>query len=191
MAEDKPGRRWSPERYRPYLQLLARQQIGERLRSKCDSSDLVQQTLLQAHEKLDQFRGQTEGELKAWLRRILANHLKNKIEEFGRRKRDAGLERSLQAALDDASSRLDGWLASEQPSPVDAVIGQEQLLRLAEKLDSLPDDQRLALELRHLSGTAIDEIARIMGRTEAAVAGLIRRGMKNLRESMNEGAEPR
>src|SRR2546423_15510360 len=40
--------RWSLDAYRAYLHVLARHQIDDRLRSKYDSSDLIQQTLLQA-----------------------------------------------------------------------------------------------------------------------------------------------
>ena len=186
MIQDTENRRWSPERYRAYLHLLARHQLDERIQSKCDSSDLVQQTLLHAHEKIDEFRGQTEGELKAWLRRILANNLKNKMEEFGSQKRDLARERSMEAALDDTSSRLEGWLAAEQPLPSDEAILNEHILNLAECLNQLPDDQRRALELRHLQDRSIEAISKEMGRTEAAVAGLIRRGMKKLRELLGE-----
>lgn len=189
MVRESEPSRWSPERYREYLQLLIRHQMDERLRSKCDSSDLVQQTLLLAHQKGAQFRGRTEGEWKAWLRSILANNLKNKLEEFGSQKRDLARERPLQAALDDTSARLDAWLAAEQPSPSDEAMRYEQLQRLAVGLKELPDDQREALELRHLEDCSIDEISRRMARTDAAVAGLLRRGLKRLRELLDEGAE--
>ena len=122
------------------------------------------------------------------MRRILANNLKNKIEEFGSRKRDRARERSLEAALDESSSRLDGWLAAEQPSPSDDALRQEQLQRLADGLSQLPDDQRRALEMRQLEGCSVQAISRQLGRTEAAVAGLIRRGMKRLRELLSDGS---
>src|SRR6516162_4426779 len=61
------------ERYRNYLTLLARLQIGRRLQGKFDPADVVQDTFLQAHSKFDQFHGSTEAELVSWLRQVLAS----------------------------------------------------------------------------------------------------------------------
>src|SRR5262249_13692959 len=92
------------ERFRDYLRLLARLQLDPRLQSKLDASDLVQQTLLKAHESLDQFRGKTAAEQAAWLRQILARTLANAFRDFGRAKRDVALERSLEASLWESSA---------------------------------------------------------------------------------------
>jgi RNA polymerase sigma-70 factor, ECF subfamily len=63
------------ERYRAYLSLLAGSKVDPWLRQRVDASDLVQQTLLDALERRDQFRGSSEGEFLAWLRTILSNNL--------------------------------------------------------------------------------------------------------------------
>src|SRR4051812_5331281 len=60
------------ERYRNYLSILARVQIGRRLQRKVDEADLVQETFLEAHRAFERFRGTSEGELVQWLRQILA-----------------------------------------------------------------------------------------------------------------------
>ena len=174
------------ELFREYLRLLARLQIDPRLRGKLDPSDVVQETLLRAHEKLDQFRGGTDAELAGWLRRILANELGQALRRFGRRQRDVALERSLEAAVDRSSARLEGWLAADLPGPGEVAARNEQLLRLADTLAGLPEDQRTALELRHLQGVPVAEIGRALGRSEAAVAGLLRRGLMRLRELLAE-----
>ncbi len=87
------------ERYRPYLLLLARLRLDPRLRGKLDASDVVQQTLLEAHQGRGQFRGTTEAEEAAWLRQILARNLANAVRDLLRGKRDVRREQSLEAAI--------------------------------------------------------------------------------------------
>jgi RNA polymerase sigma-70 factor (ECF subfamily) len=176
------------EQYRSYLKLLARLQMDPRLRKKLDPSDVVQETLLQAHTKRDQFRGQCEAELTAWLRRILANTLAMSLRRYSRQRRDAALERSLEMAVEASSVRLEQWLTNDEPGPSQQAERNELLLRLASALEKLPDDQREALELRHLQGRPVAEIGQLMGRSEASVAGLLRRGLMSLRASMIERA---
>src|ERR1700676_3823557 len=86
------------ESYRNYLRLLARTGIDASLRGKADPSDLVQETLLKAHQHFDQFQGQTEAALVAWLRPILARNLAAVARRF-----EAGGARSVrrERSLDD------------------------------------------------------------------------------------------
>ena len=182
---DQPGDR---ERlfgkFRNYLRFLARLQLDPRLKRKLDPSDLVQQTLLQAHQALGWFRGRSEAELAAWLRQILARTLANATRDLGRAKRDVARERSLEAALEGSSARLEAWLAAEQPSPSQQADRKEQVLRLAEALAALPEAQRQALELHYLQGQPVADIARHLGRSTTAVVGLLHRGLKQLRSRL-------
>jgi RNA polymerase sigma-70 factor, ECF subfamily len=175
------------ERCRAYLRVLARLHLDGRLRSKLDPSDVVQQALLRAHAGLDQFRGTTDGELRAWLRRILANALAEASRRFGAGARDVARERSLGDDLDRSSSRLEALAAAGQPSPSQLADREEQLLRLAAALAELPDDQRQAVELHHLLGLTVAEAGERMGRTRAAVVGLLFRGLRRLRRLLDEG----
>jgi RNA polymerase sigma-70 factor (ECF subfamily) len=174
------------EQCRPYLHLLARLQLDGRLRSKLDASDVVQQTLLRAHQSLHQFRGREDAEFRAWLRQILANTLAEAARRFGAEARDIGRERSLEAQLNESSVRLEAWAAAGQPSPSQHAAREEQLLRLAGALAGLPDDQRRAVELHHLLGLSVAEVGERIGRTRAAVVGLLFRGLKRLRQLLAE-----
>jgi RNA polymerase sigma-70 factor (ECF subfamily) len=174
------------ERCREYLCLLARARLGPRLQSKLDASDVVQQTLLKAHEKMDQYRGQSPGEFMAWLRQILANQLAEAARKFGTEGRDLAREHALQADLEESSARLQSWLAADQSSPSARAIQAEQLLRLAQALGELPPDQRRAVELHHFQGYPVAEVGRVMGRGEEAVVGLLYRGLKKLRRLLQE-----
>jgi RNA polymerase sigma-70 factor, ECF subfamily len=172
------------ERFREYLHLLARLQLDSRLQAKLDASDLVQQTLLKAHQAQGQFRGRSTAEQAAWLRQILANTMANAVRDLARAKRDIALERSLEASLNDSSSRLEAWLAADQSSPSQQAERNEEMLRLAEALARLPEAMREALLLRHCQGLGLTEISQQLGRSRAAVASLLRRGLKQLREHL-------
>ncbi len=169
------------ERYREYLCLLARMQFDPRLRAKQDPSDVVQQTLLEAFRDRDGFRGDDSGQLAAWLRKILAHNLANAARDLRRGKRDVARERSLEAALDASSSRLQDWLAAEQAAPSELAARHEQILRLGESLLQLPEAQREALMLRHFQGWSLAAISEQLGRSKASVAGLLHRGLRQLR----------
>jgi RNA polymerase sigma-70 factor (ECF subfamily) len=173
-------------RFRPYLAMLARFQFDEVLQAKLDESDIVQQALLEAHQSLAQFRGQSEPEKMAWLRRILARNMADELRKFRRHKRNVRLEESLQAALDESTVRLQWWAASEDGTPSECAIANEQVVALASALMKLPEDQRRAVELHHLQDLPSSAIAACMGKTEIAVAGLLRRGLKRLRETVRE-----
>ncbi len=174
------------ERFRAYLRLLARLHLDPRLRGKLDPSDIVQQSLLQAFQGMHQFRGKREADLAAWLRQILARNLAMAVRDFARSKRDVARERSLEKALADSSSRLEAWLAAEQSSPSQRAVHHEEALRLAEVLERLPDAQREALVLQHWQGWSLGQIGEHLGRSPEAVAGLIKRGLKRLRELLKE-----
>jgi RNA polymerase sigma-70 factor (ECF subfamily) len=183
MADNGEAGEKPVEAYRDYLHLLARLQLDPRLRGKLDPSDVVQQTLVKAHQGQEQFRGTSAGEQMAWLRRILANTL---IDAARKYQRELAFEQGLDHSLDHSSVRLEAWLAAEQSSPSEVAVRQEQLLRLAAALAQLSEDQRTAVELHHLRDFSVAEIAAQLGRTEAAIAGLLRRGLQKLRELLQE-----
>lgn len=174
------------EGFRQYLKLLGQLQLDPRLQSKIDLSGVVQQTLLEAHQAWRQVQEQGLAQKTAWLRRILANNLADEIRKFGAAKRDIARELSLEAALEQSSMRLEMWLTSDQSSPSQAVERQEQAVRLAEALAQLPDAQREALVLQHWHGWTLAQIAQQLGRSPAAVAGLLKRGLQRLRLELHE-----
>ena len=188
MPRDTSDGDWPLEHYRDYLHLLSRVGVDARLRALADSSDVVQQTLLRAQERIGQFRGTSEAELLAWLRAILARQL----ADLGRRAGQVEWQKrqSLEAALEQSSARLASWLADGRPSPGEQVQRREQLLRLAEALSRLPRDQRTAVELHHLEGCSVVEIGRRMGRSAGSVAGLLHRGLKALRAELGDPERP-
>ena len=173
------------DRFRSYLNLLARMQLDRRLQSKLDPSDIVQQTMLQAHRARSPFRGQTQAELAAWLRQILARNLAHAGRDFRRDKRDVRRERSIEAAIDASSVRLERWLASDESTPSQKAQRSEQLLRLTDAIAELPEAQQQAIILHYWQGHSLADIANRLDRTIPSIAGLLHRGLKKLRSALD------
>src|SRR5688500_14343644 len=95
MTEPREACRWPGDNHRHYLHVLARLHLDPALRGKVDPSDVVQEVLLKAYQKRDQFRGQSEGEFVGWLRQILANSLAESARRFRAGPRDVARERPL------------------------------------------------------------------------------------------------
>src|SRR5215468_9930602 len=127
------------EAFRDYLRLLARAGLDPRLQAKLDPSDVVQQTLLEAHKDLANFRGTSPEELRAWLRQVLARNLVNALRDFRRDKRDVAREQALDALAAQSSARVEAWLAAEGSSPSAGLRRQEEAARLAAALEKLPE----------------------------------------------------
>jgi RNA polymerase sigma-70 factor (ECF subfamily) len=169
------------------LYLLARSHIGARYQARIDPSDIVQQSLLDAHQKQAQFRGKTDAELLGWLKQILANNLADAVRGLARAKRDVRREQPLDEQVGDSFTRVEGWLAAVQSSPSQQVVRAEELVRLTNALTSLPEAQREAIVLHHLQGLALAEVGQALEKSPAAVAGLLHRGLKRLRELLSGG----
>jgi RNA polymerase sigma-70 factor (ECF subfamily) len=168
---------WPVENARDYLRLVARLLWQPGVQRPLDLSDAVQQTLLKAHANGHQFRGSTEQEWRGWLRQILLNEL-----------RQAARDKPAEVSLDQSASRWEGVLAADQSSPSERLLRHEQMDRLAAALGQLLDDERTAVELKHLHGCSVEYISEHLGRSKEAVAGLLKRGLRKLRQLLPEVA---
>jgi RNA polymerase sigma-70 factor (ECF subfamily) len=179
------------DRYRRYLWLLAQAQLGRYLRAKCDPSDIVQQTLLEAHRDFAQFAGNHERELLAWMRQILAHNLYNETRRFAAQQRNAAREVSveqLRAGLDHSSAVLGRCLAADTKSPSQVAAQREDAVRLADIIARLPDDYRTVLMLRVFEGLSAEDVAQRMNRSCGAVRMLQLRALTALRAEMKTDA---
>ncbi len=168
-------------RYRPYLWILAQRRL-EPVRGRVDASDVVQQTFLEAHRDFSAFTGREEAELIAWLRRILENNAAHTLERhLFTQKRRVDREQSLDDTHN-GGAPLHQRMAAEQTSPSRRAMLGEAAVRLAQALETLPADQREAIRLRHLEGWTMAQLVEHFQRSETAVAGLIKRGLRGLRE---------
>jgi RNA polymerase sigma-70 factor (ECF subfamily) len=176
------------ELYRSHLTLLARFQIGRHIQGKADCGDLVQETFLEASRNFGNFRGESEAELIAWLRRILASCLAHLVRRYvGTKARDVRLERTLENELDHSSRAIDQSFVAIQSTPSQRASRREQAVLLADALQELPEDYREVLVLRHMEGLTFPQISERLGRTVDSVEKLWLRGLTSLRRSFGEG----
>jgi RNA polymerase sigma-70 factor (ECF subfamily) len=174
------------ELYRNYLRLLARTQIDLALRVRLDPSDLVQETLLEAHRDFRQFAGSSEKELVAWLRRILVRNLADQVKRHKAQARNWGRQESLEALLDRSSSAAEEALAKGISTPSAQAARREQGVLLADALARLPPDYREVIVLRNLEHLKFDDIAARLGRSAGAVRMLWSRALEKLGRLMED-----
>jgi RNA polymerase sigma-70 factor (ECF subfamily) len=174
------------EKFRAYLTLMSRVRLDPRLQGKLDLSGVVQQTLLEAYQARHRIAHWNEAQQAAWLRRMLANNLTDEVRKL----RTDGRDVEREQALDASSVRLEAWLAAEQSSPSEQAQRKETALQLADALEQLPADAREALVLQHWHGWTLAQIAEHLGRTPGAVAGLIHRGLQQLKKILALRNEP-
>src|SRR5579862_3546669 len=174
------------EQLRPVLVLLARQNVNPRLWKDVDPSGVVQETLLEAARSQNQFEGRENSSPEGWIRRILLNNLYDALRKVHRDKRDVDREVSLAGAILESSGRLERQLFGGDPSPSERAMAKEETLALANALAELEPSQRDVVELYHLQGRSLSETSTLVGKSESAVAALLHRGLKRLRELLQQ-----
>jgi RNA polymerase sigma-70 factor (subfamily 1) len=170
------------EEYRAYLETLSSIQLDPRLRPHVSWSELINETLTEAWQDLNQIQAMDEVSRKRMLRRMLINNVKDRIRQLLSAKRDVRLEKSLETAASESSCRLDEWLAIEDSSPEDRLIRQEEAMQLLEAMSKLKPREREALVLQKYHGWTLAQIADHLGCTAGAEVGYHARGLEKLRQ---------
>lgn len=176
--------------YRNYLRLLADSQLDRKVRGRVSPSDVVQETLLQAHRDFSKFRGVSEREFLGWLRQILLHTLYRTFEQHVKSaKRDVRCEVSLEQvcrSVEQSSLRLGSILDDGKPRPSQIADRAERSVELANVLAKLSSDYRDVLVLRHFNSKTFEQIGQEMNRTAGAARVLWLRAIRKLREVYEE-----
>jgi RNA polymerase sigma-70 factor (ECF subfamily) len=168
---------------RNYLGVLARAQVESWLRAKVDASDLIQQTLLEAYRDFANFRGTTEAEWLAWLRRILTHNAANFVRQYhGTDKRQARREVPLRFPADGSHASGCADPADHGESPSQQLLRKEREFQVADALTQLPPDYREVIFLRNLQRLSFQEVAQRMERSRPAVQMLWMRAIDKLQK---------
>lgn len=173
------------ERRRPILLSLAEALLSPAFRGHVDASDLVQQTLMEAHCNIDELRKLDEAPLLAWLHTALKHNVLDAIRHLRTAKKNVA--RNVRVGdLEDSFVRLEQLLVAHDTSPSQVLQRSEDISRMLAALQTLPYNQRMAIILKHLRGHTLKEVAELLEVSESAVAGLLHRGRQQLLIGMKE-----
>ncbi|MDX2037899.1 MAG: sigma-70 family RNA polymerase sigma factor [Isosphaeraceae bacterium] len=167
--------------FRGYLMALAVAQVSRDLRHRIDLSDLVQETLYEAVRDWTGARERTRAETMAWLRSLLRCNLIDRLRRLRLERRVV----TFDDALERTSQGLSNLVQSGRSNPEARIVREEDALALAELLERLSPSQAEAIVLKHCQGMSVAAIGRHMNRTPEAVGGLLRHGMRRLRELLH------
>lgn len=173
--------------------MLAHRYLSDRLRRRVDPADIVQLTYLEAKRDLPAFRGASPAEFAGWLRGMLKNNVATAVtRHVSTQKRSLNREVTTTAAAgsDNSGGHWLGQLPGSTTSPSGVAIRSEAALALIEALHELPENQAEAIRLRYMEGLPLAEIVERMGKSDTAVAGLLKRGLKKLRTLIDVDQSP-
>ncbi len=172
------------EQYRGYLLMLSHRYLSEQLRRRVDPADIVQLTFLEAKRDLNSFRGESPAEFAGWLRGMLKNNVATAVTRHITTKKRS-IRREVNTAPkspnQDSGAGWLGQLPGSTTSPSGVAIRGEAVLALVEALHQLPESQAEAIRLRYMEGLALADIVERLGKSDTAVAGLLKRGLQKLR----------
>jgi RNA polymerase sigma-70 factor (ECF subfamily) len=168
---------------RRYLLWVARKEMDPDLQPKGGASDLVQETFLEAQRDFPQFKGHTEVELLAWLRRLLRNNLAN----FSRRYRDTAkrsMDSEVALTANNLSEESESGFGKTAASPSDRIIQQEELEAVQQAIVTLSEDHQRVIKYWCEGERSFEEIGRMMGRSPNAVRMLWFRAIEKLHRDL-------
>jgi RNA polymerase sigma-70 factor (ECF subfamily) len=173
---------------RCYLLRIARQEVPADLQAKGSASDLVQDAFLDASRAFDRFHGESEVQLRAWLRQLLLR----RIAKLGRRYRTTQ-KRCIQ--LEQPVDGVDGQGQQEKipapsPSPSALVMGEEQTQALRQVLERLPDLYRQVIRLRYEEDRSFEEIGNLLQRSPNAARLLWLRAIERVKKELSASHGP-
>lgn len=170
------------ETCRGYLLAVAERELDAELRAKGGASDLVQQTFMEAQQDFGQFHGDSEGDLVAWLRRMLINNMANFRRSHTAAKRQTNREVSVEPPSSSVRTAPD-W-AADTLTPSRKLMEAEEDKELHQAIGRLPEDYRRVIHLRYREEKSFAEIAELMGRSENAVEKLWLRAVQRLQQEL-------
>ena len=169
------------ENYRKYLLLIANKDFDKNLQAKIGASDIVQESMMQAQNKIHQFKGKTENEWRGWLRAILNNDLTNCRRKYSTKKRNTHQEVNIQD-----QSEVARGLADDHLTPSSEAVKIEKAKILAAAIAKLDSNYKDVIQLRNFEQKSFEEIGPLMNRSPDAARKLWARAIELLQQILTQ-----
>ncbi len=167
--------------YAERVRWMVRFRMSSELRSKLESMDLVQDTLIHAFNGLDNFTYKNEGDFVRWLSKIAENELRGSLKKLHADKRDIRREVRLDNFGPTTGGGFVGNIVPDNATTPSVIMSRkEELDKLARAMDSLKSEHREVIVLTKIEGLSYKEIAGRMGKSSNAVRKLVSRAMAEL-----------
>lgn len=178
------------ERHRVGLKNMVAARMDQKLARRIDASDVVQDVLLEASQRLADYVRDPKLPFGLWLRqmardRIIDLHRRHRVA----RRRTLDREQGMSAARPDQSSLdLAAQLRDPELTPAAATLRKELYLRFVEAIDELEDEDREVLLMRHFEQLSNSEVAELLGLSQPAAGMRYLRALRRLREVLGDSA---
>ena len=173
--------------YGERVRRIIRLRMGNELRSKMESMDLVQDTFIAALRGLENFTYQNEGDFLRWLSTIAENRLRDNLKKLHADKRDIRKEMSLnnnRQSTQDSFVRQAGPVDSITPSVI--MSRREELDEIEKALDKLKPEYKEVILLTKIEGLSSKELSGRLGKAPGAVRMLLSRAMIALASALED-----
>lgn len=168
-----------------YLKFIANEHF--QASGKAGVSDIVQQSMIRAVEKINGFRGSSFDEFKGWLRQIVVNEARQTSRKLRADKRDARRERSIDSPSVDSVKRFD--FADSFPTPGTNAMADENAAEIMNALAKLPENFQQVIRLRNWDRMQFGQIAEQLSMSVSGAAKLWYRALVELQKQFGDGDE--
>ena len=164
--------------YGERVRRIIRLRMGAELRSKLESTDIVQDTLLSALRDLESFNYSNEGDFLRWLSAIAENQIRGNLDRLHAAKRDIRKEVPLEQRSTNATSQSRQSLRpAAYTTPSLILTRREDMDKLERAMDQLKPEYRRIIMLARIEGLQHKNIASDMGKSPEAVGMMLSRAM--------------
>jgi len=175
------------ERHRAALRKLVHFRLDRRIAGRVDASDVVQDVLLEANRRLQDYLAQPQIPFHLWLRQLAQDRMIDLHRRHHAQRRTVDREQPLQQRFGDRSSLdLAAQLPDQELTPAAASIRKELEQRFLEALDQLPEIDREIIVMRHVEHLGNSEVAVALELSEAAAGMRYLRAIRRLKSVLTD-----